>query len=88
MSLLLMVILATIRLSAIFLAEWFLSFFPPDCNSLRSSATLPCQDVRSRMVFWGWEDMYPRKELCILTSGAHFDGQFCRLLSHGFLHTI
>lgn len=41
-SLLLIVILATIFFNAIFLAEWFLSFFPPLFSSCRSSATLPC----------------------------------------------
>jgi hypothetical protein len=43
-SLLLMVMLATILLRAIFFAEWFLSFLPPACNSARSSATLPCRE--------------------------------------------
>jgi hypothetical protein len=42
MSLLLIVMFATMRLRAIFLAEWFLSFLPPLCSSARSSATLPC----------------------------------------------
>lgn len=42
MSLLLMVILATIFLSAVFFAEKFLSFLLPLFNSMRSSATLPC----------------------------------------------
>ncbi len=41
MSLLLMVMLATIFLSAIFFAELFLSFLPPLLSSSRSSATLP-----------------------------------------------
>lgn len=40
-SLLLIVILATIFLSAVFFAAWFLSFLPLLCNSARSSATLP-----------------------------------------------
>ena len=42
MSLLLMVMLATIFLRAVFFAEKFLSFLPPLLSSRRSSATLPC----------------------------------------------
>lgn len=42
MSLLLMVMFATIFLRATFLTEKFLSFFPPLFSSRRSSATLPC----------------------------------------------
>ncbi len=42
-SLLLIVMLATIRLRATFLAEKFLSFLPPLLSSMRSSATLPCR---------------------------------------------
>lgn len=43
MSLLLIVMLATIFLSAIFLPEKFLSFFVAGwTSSARSSATLPC----------------------------------------------
>ena len=41
MSLLLMVMLATIFLSAIFLMVKFLSFLPPELSSVRSSVTLP-----------------------------------------------
>lgn len=45
-SLLLMVMFATIFLSAIFLVEKFLSFLPPPLlSSSRSSATLPCEVV-------------------------------------------
>lgn len=43
MSLLLIVMLATIFLSAIFLVVKFLSFRPPLLSSSRSSATLPCE---------------------------------------------
>ena len=41
MSLLLIVMLATIFFSAIFLAELFLSFLPPLLSSSLSSAALP-----------------------------------------------
>lgn len=42
MSLLLIVMFATIFLRAVFFAEKFLSFLPPLLSSRRSSATLPC----------------------------------------------
>ena len=42
-SLLLMVIFATIFFRAVFFVELFLSFFVPLANSIRSSATLPCE---------------------------------------------
>ena len=45
MSLLLIVMFATIFLRAIFLAAWFLSFLPSILSSCRSSATLPYQTI-------------------------------------------
>lgn len=42
MSLLLMVMFATIFFRAVFFAVKFLSFLPPLLSSRRSSATLPC----------------------------------------------
>jgi hypothetical protein len=68
MSLLLMVMLATIRFSAIFLAAWFLSFFPPVFSSARSSATLPC-DASAAIRTQGGTD--PCEELRVLARGAH-----------------
>lgn len=47
MSLLLIVMLATIFFSAVFLAAWPLSFLPLFCNSARSSATFPCYRIIS-----------------------------------------
>jgi hypothetical protein len=48
-SLLLMVIFATIFFRAIFLLEWFLSFLLPPFNSVRNSATLPCDGAYQRL---------------------------------------
>ena len=47
MSLLLIVIFATIFFRAIFFVAWFLSFLPPLASSVRSSATLPCNGLNN-----------------------------------------
>jgi hypothetical protein len=57
-SLLLIVMFATIFFNVIFLAEWFLSLFPPLLSSCRSSATLPyqrysCKPVSSKPAIQG-----------------------------------
>lgn len=46
MSLLLIVMLATIFFKAVFLATWFLSFLPPLLSSRRNSTTLPYKALR------------------------------------------
>jgi hypothetical protein len=78
MSLLLIVMFATIFLRATFLTEWFLSFFPPLFSSRRSSATLPCCLMRELLYVYEAEAVGGRYARYILDGLGRCPGSCSR----------